>query len=248
MSSRSDVDVLPVLLDTYLFELVSPASLEALVPRAAARRYEREEHVFTIGEPATHLHIVAEGRLKLSMPTPDGDEIVFEVVQAGAIVGEPGVFAREANRIANLVALEPSAVVNVPKEALTEFLLRHPPAMLRMLEGLAEQVRSVAEDLGALAFRDIRVRLVLKLLELAEIYGESTDEGTRIDMKLSQSTLASMIGATRENVNRSLKSLSKSDHVIVRGTAIVLPDSDALRGLVRGGHLAPYRRNTRRSM
>lgn len=248
MSSRSDLDVLPVLLDTYLFELVSPASLEALLPQAAADRYEREERVFTIGEPATHLHVVAEGRLKLSMPTPDGDEIVFEVVQAGAIVGEPGVFAREANRIADLIALEPSVVVNVQKEALTEFLLRHPPAMLRMLEGLAEQVRSVAEDLGALAFRDIRVRLVLKLLELAAIYGESTDEGTRIDMKLSQSTLASMIGATRENVNRSLKSLSTSDHVIVRGTTIVLPDSDALRALVGGGHLAPYRRNTRRSM
>lgn len=248
MSSRSDLDVLPVLLDTYLFELVSPASLEALLPQTAADRYEREEHVFTIGEPATHLHVVAEGRLKLSMPTPDGDEIVFEVVQAGAIVGEPGVFAREANRIADLIALEPSVVVNVQKEALTEFLLRHPPAMLRMLEGLAEQVRSVAEDLGALAFRDIRVRLVLKLLELAAIYGESTDEGTRIDMKLSQSTLASMIGATRENVNRSLKSLSTSDHVIVRGTTIVLPDSDALRALVGGGHLAPYRRNTRRSM
>lgn len=237
------LDVHSVLLNTYLFEVVSPAALESLVAHAIPRRYERGEHVFRIGEAARFLHVVAEGKLKESMPTPDGDEIVFEVVRAGGVVGEPGLFAREGTRIADLVALEPSLVVNIDKAGLTEFLLRHPPAMLRMLEGLAEQVRSAAEDLGALAFRDIRERLVLKLLELAETYGETTEEGTRIDMRLSQSTLAAMIGASRENVNRALAALSASAQLEIRGGSILLTRPGELRELVGGGPLAPYRRN-----
>lgn len=246
MASRPSVDVATVLLNTYLFEVVPPAALESLLGHARARRCDRGEHVFRVGEAATHLHVVAKGRLKLSMTTPDGDEVVYEVVQAGGVVGEPGLFAREGNRIADLIALEPSVVIDIEKAGLTAFLLRQPPTLLRMLEGLAEQVRSAAEDLGALAFRDIRERLVLKLLELADTCGEAPAEDRRVNIPVSQSTLASMIGATRENVNRALKVLSASPHVQVDGMTIVLHDLDGLRALVGGGPIAPYRRNTRR--
>jgi len=177
------------------------------------------------------------------MPTLDGAELVLEVVAPGGICGEPGLFAREGIRIADLIALEPSLVIRIEKRGLIDFLVRPPPAMLRVLEGLAEQVRSTVEDLGAVAFRDIRARLALKLLELAAMYGRSSHAGVRIDMRLSQATLAGMIGASRENVNRALRTLSASGHVLVRGTTIVVTDDEALRAVAGGGHLATYRRN-----
>lgn len=248
MRSHPDPDVLAVLRQTYLLEVVPPAALESLIPFAVPRGYERDAHVYSVGDAATHLPVVAVGKLKHSIPTPDGDELVLEVVQVGGICGEPGLFAREGIRIADLVALEPSVVIGIEKAGLIEFLTRHPAAMVRMLEGLAEQVRSTVEDLGAIAFQDIRGRLALKLLELAGMYGRSSPSGVRIDMRLSQTTLAGMIGATRENVNRAMRALSDSGHVRVSGMTIVVPDVDVLRAIAGGGHLATYRRNTGRSI
>lgn len=72
MGRRIDLDVAAVLLDTYLFEVGPAASLEPLVRQARAWSYGRGEHVFSIGDPAICLHVVAEGRLKESMPTADG--------------------------------------------------------------------------------------------------------------------------------------------------------------------------------
>jgi CRP-like cAMP-binding protein len=245
MSDRTDIRVLPALLNTYLFEVVSPADLERLLGHVTARLYDQGEYVFTIGEAATHLHVVAQGKLKESMTTLDGDEVVFELVLTGGVVGEPGLFAPEGTRIADLVALEPSVVINIEKVGLIDFLFRHPPAMLRMLGGLAEQVRSAAEDMGVFAFRDIRQRLVLKLLDIAENFGQATDKGMVINLRLSQSILAGLIGATRENVNRTLKTLSASGHVLISGPNILVPNTERLRELAGGGYLAPYRRNSR---
>ena len=246
MRSRPKPDLPAVLRQTYLLEVVPPAALESLLPFSVSRRYERGEHVYSVGDAATHLPVVAEGKLKQSVPTPDGDELVLEVVQTGGICGEPGLFAREGIRVADLIALEPSVVIGIEKQGLTQFLARHPPAMLRMLEGLAEQVRSAVEDLGALAFRDIRGRLALKLLELAGMYGRNSPAGVRIDMRLSQATLAGMIGASRENVNRALRTLADSGHVLVSGMRIIVTDVEGLRALAGGGHLATYRRNISR--
>lgn len=246
MRSHSGSDLLLSLRRTYLFEVVPPSALESLLPFSVYRHYGRGEHVYSVGDPATHLPVVAEGKLKQSMPTPDGDELVLEVLQTGGICGEPALFAREGIRIADLIALEPSVVIGIERQALIDFLARHPPAMLRMLEGLAEQVRSTVEDLGALAFWDIRGRLALKLLELASMYGRSSRDGVRIDMRLSQGTLAGMIGASRENVNRALKTLSASGHILVSGTRIVVTDNEGLRALAGGGHLTTYRRNISR--
>ena len=245
--THTRVDVLAALGRTYLFEVVPPAGLEALLPFAIPRRYVRGEHVYSVGDAATHLPVVAEGTLKHLLPTEDGGELVLEIAGVGGICGEPGLFAREANRIADLIALEPSVVINIEKHGLIEFLVRHPVAMLRMLEGLAEQVRSTAEDLGAVAFRDIRGRLALKLVELVVTDGRPSDGSIRIVTPLSQTTLAGMIGASRENVNRALRALSVAGYVRVTGKTIVVTDVGALRALSGGGHRATYRRNIRSS-
>src|SRR5688572_32323964 len=71
--SHPDPDVLAVLRQTYLLEVVPPAALESLIPLAVPRGYERDAHVYSVGDAATHLPVVATGQLKHSIPTPDGD-------------------------------------------------------------------------------------------------------------------------------------------------------------------------------
>ncbi|HEX2850690.1 MAG TPA: Crp/Fnr family transcriptional regulator [Acidimicrobiales bacterium] len=230
-----------VLLATYLFSDMTPASLEPLAAQARSRLYGPGEFVFREGDPAANLYVVASGQLKESWLSPDGDELVSEIFVTGAVFGEPGLFAPERNRVVDVVAMTRSELLVVPRQSLVDFATAHPPVLLRILEGLAAQVRSLTEELVGVAFRPIRERLSIKLLELATTHGEPDGDGVKVAMSLSQSSLASLIGASRENVNRTLQSLADTGAVVLQNGRIA-----CLRPAELARHAAPsalYRRN-----
>ena len=112
------------------------------------------------------------------------------------VIGEPGFFSAERNRVMALVAVEPSTMLVLDREQLTPFLQRHPDVTMRALEGLASIARGQTELITALARRSLQDRLVLRLLDLAETNTEHPD-GAAVTPKISQSTLASMVGVSR---------------------------------------------------
>ncbi len=87
---------------------------------------------------------------------------------------------------------------------LLAFVDRHPAMSRHLMRALAGYVQQVDESLAEIAFLDIGGRVARKLLDLSESHGSKTPEGIRIEVRLSQPTLASMVSASRENVNRAL--------------------------------------------
>lgn len=199
--------MLSTLLSTYLFGDLSPAALAPIARKLQSRQYEPSEFVFRESEPANALFVVMSGQLKEMAHTPSGDELVFEVFTHGAVFGEPALFAPERTRVVSVVAVEPATVLTLDRNTFAEFAFDHPQVMFRLLEGLAAQVRSLTEDIAGMAYRPIRERLIAKLLELADTHGHRGAERTEIAIDIPQATLASMVGASRENVNRRLAAL-----------------------------------------
>jgi CRP-like cAMP-binding protein len=226
------IDVVELLLDTYLFGDLTPAVVQPLADRARIRRYQRGEYVFHIGDRATALFVVAEGQLHEPVPSPEGGEVVFEVYTRAGVFGEPALFVPERTRIVDAVATTPATVIALDRPLLVEFLLRHPPVILRMLESLASQTRVSILDASALAHRPIRDRLVLKLLDFAQTHGQSSPHGTVIQLRLTQSDLAALIGASRENVNRALADLSRAGLITTHAGAITITQPNALSDMV----------------
>src|SRR5258708_13303249 len=158
-------DPVRVLLSTYLFQDLSPAELEPLAKTLNARNYRRGEFVFHVGDPADFLHIVATGQVKYFMTTAAGDEFVHEVLAPGAVFGEPGLFAAERNRVVDAMAMQPSIVMSIRRDRLIDFMQRHRPAMMRMLEGLAGDSRVAVETITHLGYAAIRSPVPPKLLD-----------------------------------------------------------------------------------
>jgi CRP/FNR family transcriptional regulator len=228
-------DPVRLLLNTYLFTDLNPAQIQPLADRLAVRRFAGGEYIVRAGEESVALYILVTGQVREIVPSPGGEEIVNELYTAGDVFGEAGLFSRDRTRIIHNVAMVDSAVAVIEREALIDFLLRHPPAMLRMLQGLAEYVRSTVHDQANLAFRPIRERLALQLLELA---ADDPDHGRAV--RLSQTTLATMIGSTRENVNRSLTKLAAEGYIHMMSGSIIVVDPDGLRRLAaRAAPLLP---------
>jgi CRP/FNR family transcriptional regulator/CRP/FNR family cyclic AMP-dependent transcriptional regulator len=189
---------------TPLFAVLPAEELNELARATRARTYQRGEIIFRKDDPGYTLYIVVSGAVKISVSSYEGDEIILAIFTAGQFFGEMALFDEEP-RSADAEAIEASEVLTVQREDLIRVLERRPRiAIMQLLKVLGQRIRATDELLQDAAFLDIPARLAKRLLDLAEQHGEETPQGVRINLRLTQQDLASMIGARRENVNRAL--------------------------------------------
>lgn len=217
------VDIPSVLGAAPLFAGIDPESRARLAADCRSRRYRRGQVVFFEGDPSDAVLVVAAGRLKVVSTSPDGDQLLLQVVDPGESVGEVGVLDGEP-RSATVEAIEDAAVVVVPAEALWACIERSPTAARGLLRSLGATLRRLTGDTADLVFLDLP-RRVAKLL-LSE-YEETGAE--RVAVGLNQTDLGQRIGGSRQSVNTALRSFARRGWVGLDGGEIVVRDPDALR-------------------
>jgi NTE family protein len=131
------MDRVEALLATYLFSDLTPASLDPLVAQTRTRLCEPGSYLLRVRDPATHLYVVMSGQLKESWLTVDGDELVAEIYVAGAVIGEPGLFAPERDRVVDVIAMTKSEVLLIPRQALVDFAMAHPAVRAELTQRTA---------------------------------------------------------------------------------------------------------------
>ena len=198
-------DPIHTLLKAPIFEGLRLEDLEVLRPAVRLRRFNRGVYLFREGDPGSHLYMVTRGQVKIGSVGEGGGEVVFAIAGPGEIFGELSLFDPEGERSADAEALEPTECIIVGKAPLIRVLTAQPKLMLRIIGVLSMYVRRKDASIGESAFLDIPGRVASKLVELADTRGRATADGVVIEMPLSQRTLAGMVGASRENVNRALR-------------------------------------------
>jgi CRP/FNR family transcriptional regulator, cyclic AMP receptor protein len=223
------VDVIELLAQTSIFEGVPAAELETLRPAIRMRTFPKDSPVFRTGDPGSHLYVVKNGQVKIVRIEPAGDEIVFAVVGPGDVFGELSLFEQEGERTADAIALEPTECALLARDPVIAFLLKHPALLVRIISSLIGYIQRKDQAMAEVAFLDIPGRVAQRLLDLAKSRGEPVTGGVVIRIPLSQRTLAGMVGASRENVNRALHRFVELGYISQsRGTITVLR-ADELR-------------------
>jgi CRP/FNR family transcriptional regulator, cyclic AMP receptor protein len=192
------------------------------------RRFRTRQRLFREGEHGDHVLAIRSGRVKVSVQTRSGREILLAVKEPGDLVGELSVIDGRP-RSATAIALDPVDALVVPAPAFAEFIESHPRIAVRLLRTLAAQIRdadrrSVDRDTG-----DITCRVARRLVDLAERLGEHRGSGVEITLTLSQDDLAAWVGATREATSRALGGLRADGCLTTGRQRIVLTDLPALR-------------------
>jgi CRP/FNR family transcriptional regulator, cyclic AMP receptor protein len=227
------MDTTEILLGTYLFGDLTPVAAEQIARVAHRQAFGKGEAVFRAGDHAAAMYVVAAGQFSESWVSPDGEQYLYEVYGPCDVFGEPGIFAPERDRIVDIVAMKPSEVIAISRDDVIAALSRHRAVMLKMLEGLAADARALTILVGLGSFRPISERLIGKLLDLAGLHGSRTGDRTRINLTVSQSTLAAMIGASRENVNRALAELATQRLIDIQTGQLIILDPARLRDLAQ---------------
>jgi CRP-like cAMP-binding protein len=228
------VDLVAVLAQTPIFRDLSRAELEEVVPHLVERRYDGGQTVWVEGDPADALYVLAEGALKSHRLSREGGDVILGFDAAVDIAGHVGLFHPSGRRQVNVTAMAPSRCLLLRRPVLVDFLSRHPIAMERLLEELSSVTVQAAYSFTGMAFDDIRARAARTLLALAEEFGEQTPDGVRIRLELSQRTLAALVAASRENVNRALAPLVAEGVITQRSRHFVVHDRAALAAAADG--------------
>jgi CRP/FNR family transcriptional regulator len=228
--NRGPDHALELLRRTPLFAGLAAADLEPLLPDLRWRRFGRGSYIFREGDPGDHLHLVASGDVKISRTTRAGSQVVLAMLGAGDVFGELAVLAENALRSADAEALSETECMVIHKRALVAFLQARPAIMWRIVTVLSDYIRRKDEAFADLAFHDIPGRVARKLLELGSYRGEAVGPGTRIELPLSQQTLAGLVGASRENVNRTLRAFASLGFIeLGRGQITLLRPDELIR-------------------
>ena len=199
-----------VLSEHELLGHLKPKELKKLLASARVQRFGMGEILFRRGDRGDKLFVVLSGRITIGTRLGPGKVNVLDVLGEGRIFGEVALLDG-AERATDAVALVESRLMVHERGDFTSFLDDHGEAAQRLMAALCERIRSMSEpeSYQAVRFAKLPVRLAKKLLLLAEVYGESTRHGVRIDLNLSQGDLGKMTGTSREGINKQMRSWRK---------------------------------------
>ena len=217
-----------VLAKVPLFAGLPDEEIERLGALLRPRRYRRGEVIFLEGDQGTSLCLIAEGRVRIQLTSADGREVVITVYGPGEIFGELALLDGEP-RSADAVAQEAARVFWLRRDDFAAFLDSHPRAAMTMLASLSRRLRHTTRVVQDATFRDVPARLARVLLDLAARHGQAVGPGVRIETRLTQGELAAMVGATRETVNRGLRSFEHSNWIRWEASRILITEPDQLR-------------------
>jgi CRP/FNR family cyclic AMP-dependent transcriptional regulator len=174
----------------------------------------KKHKIFTQGDAAEAVFYIQTGKVKLTVVSQQGKEAVIAILEHGAFFGE-SCLAGQAIRTATATAVEDSSIVRIDKEAMISLLHEEPAFAERFMAYLLAHTIRTEEDLVDQLFNSSEKRLARVLLLLAHFGKEGKPE--TIIAKISQETLAEMIGTTRSRVSFFMNKFRKLGFIDYNG-------------------------------
>jgi CRP-like cAMP-binding protein len=177
-------------------------------------RFTRDSVVFAQGAQANSVFYIQDGGVKLSVLSASGKEAVVAMLGPRDFFGE-GCLAGQALRMGTATAVVPSTILRIPKREMIRTLHEQPEFADRFISHMLVRNIRIEEDLIDQLFNSSEKRLARTLLLLAR-YGKE-DTTRRALPKLSQETLAEMVGTTRSRVNFFMNKFRKLGFIEYNG-------------------------------
>lgn len=187
-----------------MFSGIAPAELDALLAHARLERRPGGDTIFRKGDPALNMVAVLKGQVKIATPSPEGRDVLLNIIKAGEVFGEIAMLDGKA-RTADAIALSACELLVLDRRDVLPFLEKHPELCLRLMMVLCDRLRHTSAQVEDFMFLDLEARLAKALLRLAETHGTPTRNGVAIGLKLSQRELGAIAGISREGINRQLR-------------------------------------------
>jgi CRP-like cAMP-binding protein len=217
-----------LLRQTQLFGDLAEDVLEHLAERALKRNYSKGQLVFYQGDPAGSLFVMVEGLVKVFVTSEDGDEMVLVTLQPHDVFGELALLDG-GPRSASAEAVEQSVLLELQREPFLDVLHKRPGITEALMLSMGRVLRRLTEQAADLVFLDLHGRVAKLLVTMAQDRGVETDNGVELDLQLTQTDLAGLVGGSRQSVNQILKSFENRGYLDMVGRKMIVKQPALLK-------------------
>jgi CRP-like cAMP-binding protein len=207
---------------------LGPEAARELLALGTLREFAPSAALVMVGDPGHDVFVLAGGYVKVLGETADGRSVLIAVRVAGELVGELAALGGAA-RSASVLAATRVTAYSIARQRFLDHLVDRPETAARVHAGLAGKLRDATRHRIDVTSTSIPLRLALVLSYLAESFGTPTPGGVRVDVPLSQSELATLVGASEPTVRRALRVLKSRGLVSTDYRHPVVNDPAALR-------------------
>src|SRR5665811_1857271 len=149
-----------------LFRGLKADERDAILGRVRTRVFKAGDTVFAIGSPGDNMMAVLSGTIQISVPAPDGKELLLAILQPGEVFGELAVLdGRE--RSADAIANSPCTLAILDRRDMLSFLEQRPAVWLKLITVLCERLRHADQQLAEVALLQMPARLAKTMLRIS---------------------------------------------------------------------------------
>jgi len=217
---------------TSLFGSLDEAERRAVADEMREVNFDPNQVIFTRGDTGREIYLVVSGRVRISVLTAEGRELSFAHAEPGAIFGEIAMLDG-GPRSADATAVGKVGALSLSKPAFKRLMETQPHVAEAAMRFLCTRIREADQQLEAIALYPIEGRLARFFLAAARAKEPDNEDGrVTIDLPISQSELALLIGASRPKVNTALSMLETTGALERNGSRIVcdLEELEAIAG------------------
>ncbi len=196
--------------------------------KAEVRTYKAGDPLFQKGEDGAWLAVVNTGRVRISLNSFDGREMLISMVERNELCGERSVFDGRP-RSGDAFAEEDTTCLIFKREDLLPAMYSCPETMMYVIRILSNRVVRYLNTMELYAMQSMPTRLANFLVFLGQKYGREEKGRLSLSINLSQTDLSQQIASSRESINRQMKIFAEQGLIALEGGEIVITDIERLK-------------------
>ena len=206
---------------------------QSLVDARRQEKFPRSSVVYAQGERSGTVLYLESGLIKLTRKMDDQREFLVRLIGAGELFGERALLG-DGFRDSRAEALRESVVHEFPRDEFLDTCRQRPEVWRWVTELLSKRLEDAERRLQLISFSRVEQRILLVLADLASIFDHEGQADANILVPLSQSELASLVGATRETTSTTLNALERRDLLRLGRRNLTIVSTGALRSAATG--------------
>ncbi|NPV75662.1 MAG: Crp/Fnr family transcriptional regulator [Anaerolineae bacterium] len=221
---------------TPFFSSLSESDLVAVNQLFHEKGFEAGEYIYFLEDPAQHLFIIAEGRVKLLRHAVGGKDVLLELLVPGEFFGS---LSDQDNSIYPDTAQAQTAVcaLTISTEDFRKILKMYPSVAITVMDAISDRLQSAHETIRQLSMQSAEKKISYMLLKLARKLGQPQSVGLLIQTPLARDDLAEMTATTPETASRIISQFQKEGWIATGRQWIAIQDEAALRSLLEEDNL-----------
>jgi len=213
--------------DLTLFKCVEDKTLDLIMDSCKVENLKKSQMLFAERETTKKIYIVLEGKVTMYRLSERGQKRVIYILNKGEIINE--VVFDDFTTSINCEGFEDSQIISISKIDLLNILKQDFKLTEVILYSMSKKIRRLYRQLKNTVPTKMEKRVAAKLWKLSKDYGTETEEGVLIDIKISITYLADMLGSSRETISRAVKELEKMDMVKVKKRKFIVNREKLIR-------------------